>query len=102
LGIDTANCKDNSQRQYQVFLRKEEGWEISMEWLSIILAIDFIFTAYWLYVMNKYANEKTFLMKEKFQSVLGFIFIFLFSPILVIAMWIGDYLATQKKKNEKT
>jgi hypothetical protein len=47
--------------------------------------------------MNRYDNEKTRMMKDKFATPMGFFFIFLASPILVILLYIGNYMADRKR-----
>lgn len=69
----------------------------------IIFICEFIFTIVWLLEMNRWDNEKTLLMKQKFVTPLGFSLIFVFSPILVIIMYIGNYISDKRvKKNEET
>jgi hypothetical protein len=63
----------------------------------IIFICEFIFTIVWLLEMNRWDNEKTKMMKDKFATPMGFFFIFLASPFLVILLYIGNYMADRKR-----
>ena len=71
-----------------------------MNILIIIFICEFIFTIVWLLEMNRWDNEKTQLMKQKFTTPMGFFFIFLFSPFLVTLLYIGNYIADRKAKHK--
>jgi len=64
----------------------------------VIFLSEFIFTIVWLLEMNRWDNEKTLLMKKNFVTPMGFSIIFIFSPILVIIMYIGNYISDRKVK----